>query len=441
MKKEMSELREDEATWVNALTTHFNIKYNKSRWYEGAVSHLLRLYGCKYEKEVRCLVTNSVRAVKHRAIGLKIPRSKRYFTGNPQGVSNTRMMRLLDNMEEDGWVDLYIGGVKTWVNGSPDQVDQSVTTLKDKFILLLRGVDMGKVLCKNAVEEVELNERGTKKALSTQGMKGVKELRKTVLEFNSALVESRISLKGITLPNQHYKRVFIDNLETGGRWYNSTGGIQTMDRTLRPFLRIDGEELVELDYSSIHASILYEQLSGEVPESFEPYGVDLFDTYFDAVAVEHFKKTHGLPNYRPDRNLIKMMVMIGLNAKNKGGSVRAISQKVGQDRKKWGKPEEHKCEFFGLVGEDYNEIYDKILEHNHLIADKFFSDQGVHLQKIDSDILESIICDLLAQGEICLPWHDGLMVKKRHSDLVKESMYRAWYKKLGSVKFCKVEEK
>ena len=441
MKVQILELKKEEKLWITMLSTHFNIHYNTTRWYSHVVAELVRLFGKKKEKEVLCFITNAVRAKKHRAIGMKIPRDKNCYTGNKQGVSYKRMMELLDLLEEKGYTDLYIGGVETWKNGEPDRVEQSVTVMKEKLMVLLDSVEMKDKPTTKDVDLVEITERSTKKQLNTQGVSGVQEVRKTVFEFNSALVESRISLKGIDLPSQHYKRVFIENLETGGRWYNASGGVQTMDRTLRPYLRIDGEELVELDYSAMHAGVLYEQLGVDVGSGFDPYAVEIMEDYFDCNAVEQFKERHNKPNYKPDRNLIKMMVMIGLNAKDKTQALRAISQKAGMDRKKIGRPEEAKCEYFGLVGEDFKDIYSRISEHNRLISHHFFSDIGVKLQNIDSEILNSVICDLLAQGEICLPYHDGLLVKRRHKDLVIDSMYKAWYKRLGSIQYCKVEEK
>jgi len=424
------------------LSTHFNIHYNKSKWYELVVIHLLSEFGARFENEVRCFVTNAVRALSHNAIGLKIPRGRVFYTGNKQSISHTRMITLLDEMEKSDYVDLYIGGVVAWSAGEPTSVEQSVTVLKEKLCLLLGKVD-NRVKVRTTDEDViEITERKTKLKLNTQGVCGVREKRRTVLDFNTALIESRISLKGIELPSQHYKRVFIENLETGGRWYNSSGGVQTMDSLLRKYLRIDGEELVELDYSAMHAGILYEAIDADLPVDFDPYGVDLMEDYFDPNAVEQFKRKQGVSNYKPDRNLVKMMVMIALNAGDKTSAKRAIAQRVGQDRKRVGKDDEKKCQYFGLIeGNPFDEIYGRILEHNQPIADSFFSDCGVKLQNIDSEILECVIIDLLAQGEICLPWHDGLMVKRQHKELVVDSMYKAWYKCLGSVRFCKVEEK
>lgn len=442
MKIQIKEVGEEQMTWKNVMSTHFNLNYNKTRSFEPIISFLVGCYGRGKEKEIRSFVTNAMRATSSGAVCLKIPRRSGIYTGNLQKISYSRMMQLLDNMEQDGYINLFIGGVMSWSeDGQPDELETSITEMTKKFIDLLKSVDISRIVCKDEMSEIEIKERGTKKIMNTQGVKGVSDMRQNVLDFNTALIASRISLKGIELPDQKYKRVFIENLRTGGRWYNSVGGVQTMDKTLRPFLQIDNQDLVELDFKAMHANILYEKLGASLEKGFDPYAVDLWEMYVDPNFVQQFKVRHGILNYDPGRNLVKMAVMIGLNAKDQKGAIRALSQKIGQDRSKYGTKDEHKALYYGIKGEDFKQIFSAILEHNSLIADKFFKDSGVYLQFVDSEILDSVISDTLAINEVLLPYHDGLLVKKSVAEQVKDFMYKAWYKQLGSINFCKVDYK
>lgn len=428
--------------WKAVMSTHFNLNYNKTRAYEAIVSTLAVIYGWKMEKEIRCIVTNAIRAVSSGALCLKIPRKKSTYTGNPQKISYERMIQLLDSMEQDGYVNLFIGGVLSWdETGQPSELETSITEMTDKLTSLLNSIDISRITCKDEIQEIEIKSRGTKKIMNTQGVRGVSDMRQNVLDFNTALIESRISLKGIELPDQKYKRVFIENLRTGGRWYNCVGGIQTMDKTLRPFLQIDNQDLVELDFKAMHANLLYEQLGEKLQEGFDPYDVDLWEMYVDPNFVQQFKVRHGITDYDPGRNLVKMAVMIGLNAKDQKSAIRALSQKIGQDRSKYGTKDEHKALYYGVKGEDFKHIFSLILNHNSLISDKFFKDSGVYLQFIDSEILDSVISDTLAINEVLLPYHDGLLVKASVAEQVKDFMYKAWYKQFGSINFCKVDYK
>lgn len=441
MKINIKDVEEQEMMWKEVASTHFNIYYNKARSLEKIVLNFISLYGEKEEKEIRSIITNTARMLKIKAKYIKIPRGKTVYHHNPQEISYTRMMRLLDKMEVDGYVNLYIGGVKKYIHSQAEEFETSLTEITDKFIALFDTIDLFKVLSNKVDVELEIKERGTKKIMNTQGVTGVTAMKNTIELFNTALIESRISLKGIDLPDQNYKRVFINNLTTGGRWYNVIGGIQTMESSLQPFLQIDGEELSSLDFSAMHANVCYEQIAAELPKGFDPYGVDLWEFNVDPSAVESFKMRHGRFKYDPARNLVKMAVMIGLNAKDMKEARNALSQKFGQDQSLWGTANEHKAKYFGLYEIDFKDVLKKVCAHNSLISDRFFQDCGVNLQFIDSEIMEKVICDTLAIDEVLLPWHDGLMVKRSIKDQVKQFMVNAWYKQLGSINFCKVEEK
>jgi hypothetical protein len=441
MKIQIKDMNEEDLLWKELRSTHFNIHYNKAKQYESVVKLLTQMYGTDLEKEIRSLITNTARMIKTRATCLKVSRNKSLYIGNTQQISYYKMVHLLDKLEVGGYVHLYIGGVRVYgFDKKAEEFDMSITEITEKFIELFDDVGLYNVSLENKTP-VEIKERNTKKIMQTQGVKGVSAIKEKVSQFNTALIEARISLKGISLPDQSYKRIFIDNLTTGGRWYNSVGSIQTMDKTLRPFLQIDGEDLVELDFSAIHPNMLYEQLNAVLPKGFDPYGVDLWDKYVDHEAVEQFKIKHGKVKYDPSRNLVKMAVMIGLNCKDLKQAKRALSQHFGRDTSKWGQPSEHKSKYFGMYEIDFEDVLLCVQEHNSLIADKFFKDLGVELQYLDSEILDNVICDTLAIDEVLLPWHDGLMVKKAIAEQVKGFMYKAWLKQFGSINFCKVDYK
>lgn len=441
MKIQIKDMNDEDLLWKELRSTHFNIHYNKAKQYESIVNMFISEYGREEEKEIRALVTNIARMIKTRAICLKIPRNKQLYTGNTQQISYARMITLLNKLEADGFIHLYIGGVKVYgFDKKAEEFEMSISEITDKFTGLFDNVGMYNVSV-DLKTPVEIKERKTKKPMQTQGVKGVSAIKDKVSQFNTALIEARISLKGVTLPDQSYKRIFIENLTTGGRWYNSVGSIQTMDKTLRPFLQIDGEDLVELDFSAIHPNICYQMIDAKLPSDFDPYGVDLWDKYVDAEAVEQFKLKHGIVKYDPSRNLVKMAVMIGLNSKDLKQAKQALSQHFGRDRSKWGQTSEHKAKYFGMYEVDFQDVLESVQSHNSLIFDKFFKDVGVDLQYLDSEILDNVICDTLAIDEVLLPWHDGLMVKKTIAEQVRGFMYKAWLKQFGSINFCKVDYK
>ena len=83
----------------NYLTTVWGyLYYNKSKVYEVVVKQLTTEFGNKYDKEVRCIVTNAARAIKMNATGVLLTRSRDDYTGNPQGISYRKMYSLIEEM-------------------------------------------------------------------------------------------------------------------------------------------------------------------------------------------------------------------------------------------------------------------------------------------------------------------------------------------------------
>lgn len=413
------EMTEEEREY-NYLTTVWGYPYyNKSKVYDIVVKHLATEFGNRYDKEIRCIVTNAARAIKMNATGLVLTRSRDDYTGNPQGISYRRMYSLIEEMKDKGYLSVNLGGVRISY-GEVEGGYTSITRFSNKFISLFNGVSLSGI--KTEVGDVvEVRDRETKEYKSTKGFRGVKAMTELVKRYNKMIQDSEITLDDMVIATQSYKRVFLDNLESGGRWYNSCGGIQLLGEDKRSKIKIDDEVVVEYDYSAMHPNILYQihlKETGEVlPEDFCPYTVDgLFDSYIPP---------------KSERNLIKIMVMIGINAKSKQSAIGAVKKKVENDKD---------VRFSGVPCDiNYSKVYDKLIKHNHLISKSFFSDCGVTLQKIDSEILEYIIEKSLDKGQLILPWHDGFVCKESYPiEDVLSLMGEAWSVVLGGGEYCKV---
>ena len=424
---------------IMLLTTYYHIHYNKSKVYESVVIDLLSVVGSKYEKEVRSLVTNSARMLCVNAVGLTVPRRKSVYTGNPQKISYKRMMELLNILEVEGYTTNHIGGAEVLLGEIVTK--PSIVEFHSKWIDLFTNKNLKYFMRGVEDDLIEIRDRVTKKLKTTRGVEGVKKMRSLVEEYNKALADVSVEYDGVPIAVQSYKRVFSDNLTSGGRWYNKVGGVQLLGGRERKKLTIDGESLVELDFSAMHPRMILQGKGkqGVVSPSFCPYDAHTPSLVVCNRSIDMFKSKYGYESYNPVRNLLKLMVMIGLNAKDDVSGIFAVASKLGEDKKKVGTDKEHECKYFGLHNtQNIRKVFEEVLDHNWEIAETFFADNGVYLQYKDSQILEHVVSSTLQDGEVLLPWHDGYLCKKHYKDKMYSHMREAWIEMFGDDTFCKI---
>lgn len=434
---------------VVAKTTHFNLHYNVTTKYKPVFDHLLGLYGCRYAKEIRCIITNVARAINYRCVSIAVPRSRTTgaFADNPQSISHRKLIALIDTMEKDGWFDVYIGGYMG------DKHLVSLCVIKDKLLNLYNGVDV-----RDAVDThfVEIKDRDSKECKPTRGVKGVADVNKFLKEVNSILRETMIWHPEREYGVQQYKRVYTEDLKHGGRFYNTVGGVQVLSSDERKRLTINGQPVVELDFKAMHASLLYEQLWQDDPDSIEefiatqmggvydPYGADLSYLNVDHNALEAYKEKYNKPSYDPLRNLNKHAFMVSINARNFKQAYVQVTQEVVNDYEKRMEGSEADCKFYGIVlGDRFpgNAVCKSIAEWNAPIHPAFFHDSGIKLQYVDSEIMANIMTKMLTLKQPILPEHDSVIVRWDMEEQAREYMREAYKAVVGSDRFCVIESK
>lgn len=447
------EKKEREELYVRA--THFNLFYNRSKSYEDVYKHIAEQVGVHSSKELWCVITNIARALKQDALRLQIPKDNQAYVGNRQQISRRKMFLLLDSMVDSGYFVFYKGG---FINVKKEEYTSSLYEMTDKLKILWKDVDINEKLEYNG-DLIEIKDRETKKYLNAN-IRGTSVHRALVCEYNSVLCRVRLELDGIILPAQQYKRVYSDSLSYGGRFYNVAGGVQTMKQEDRKRLMINGEKVVELDFKALHPSILYEKTWQENPILVErwieqawdgvynPYitkGYDDLLYIVDDEIAEHLHK-HGLVKYNPIRNLFKFAVMTCLNAKR--GEKRPLQPASNALTSEWyddKKKDVVDRKYVGLypVGDKFpaRDICELVQAANLPIEEHFFSDVGISLQRIDSDIVERVIQALLDKGEVLYPEHDSVIVRESLEHEVTQLMRKAYFDVIGSDQFCVVEKK
>jgi len=250
-----------------------------------------------------------------------------------------------------------------------------------------------------------------------------------------------------------YKRIYSNSLSECGRFFVAGGGVQLIPEKYRSkYLRFDGEEVVELDFSSIHPFICYEKLnlSGGfdcnlwdiLGQDFKPYDADTSMLQVDWDEVAEFQKIHNITNYNPIRNLCKQALLTSINAVDRTSAVAAVSSEIFRDMKKAGTKDAAKRSYVGLKPKvQVGELCDAIKAHNYIIEDLFFRDMGVKLMNTDSNITARIVEMMIQQGESTLLYHDSYICRASAEEKLYDAMLKAWKDEVGDNQFCKIERK
>ncbi|WP_171210824.1 hypothetical protein [Ruegeria sp. HKCCA5426] len=174
-------------------------------------------------------------------------------------------------------------------------------------------------------------------------------------------------------------RVFNNSdWQQGGRFYGAWW-ISCPSR-LRPHILIDGKRTVEVDYSGLHAAMLYAEAGMDVPE----------DPYARCISKSGDKA---------ERRLVKRTFNALLNA----DKVNRVSEIEGYTPV--------------LTGRDWPEFKQYIVARYPEFSQHFGSGVGLKLQRKDSDLAEAVMLKFAAMGYACLPVHDSFVV---HHDLEQD---------------------
>ena len=198
--------------------------------------------------------------------------------------------------------------------------------------------------------------------------------------------DGRLRLQDVAL-----YRVFNDiDFTLGGRLYG--GWWQTIPSEYRRRIRINGKRTVELDFGTLHPTILYQEARMRPPT--ESYDIALRPQSFDSVR-------------NPDayRSLVKACFNAMLNS-----TYRTTRP-----------PRDIKLKPWGLK---WDQMVDAILEKHQPIENRFFTGQGLRLQMLDSSVAANLMENFAKQmGTVALlPVHDSFICHHGHIQELESAM-------------------
>lgn len=190
----------------------------------------------------------------------------------------------------------------------------------------------------------------------------------------------------LDVTKKHYYRLYADNEMTqGGRLYRTWW--QNIPSKYRPYITINFHKTVELDYSSLHPTILYLLTGKELPKDKDLYTIPCIE---------------GLSNPQY-RKTVKRIFNAMLNAK------RDVQ------------PEDTDLLPKGMTHKD---MIKAIKEHYNHLEDYFFTGYGLTLQKIDSEIAYYLHQRMNYLDIEMLSIHDSFIVVEDNEEALREAMIK-----------------
>ena len=179
-------------------------------------------------------------------------------------------------------------------------------------------------------------------------------------------------------------------LETRGKTNRMWAGFQNIPKVKRPYIRVNGVSMKELDRKCSHVSIAY--------------GKE--DDYYSKV-----------PAPRKD---VKKAMTIMLNTKSRGSAVQVLcdGRKSGSFTK----------EYAHTLLDAVECVHEPIKEH-------FYNkEKGLEKMRTESEMARRIVKCYTDREECCLPIHDGFLVREGLADDLKEVMERIFNEVLEEMK-------
>lgn len=198
--------------------------------------------------------------------------------------------------------------------------------------------------------------------------------------------------------NKHVHRVFNgsvdDNFQKGGRFFG--GWWLQVPKTYRPFIHINNEPTVEVDYKAIHPNLLLTD-----PER-DPYTLDRI------VLPEVFN------NIDDQRSAVKGVVLMAINATSAKKAFGAFRQsKKEGDRMRT------------LSDQQLQKLLDAFTDKYPEIKDALNTGQGLYLMNSDSQIANMIIDHYTKQGIPILCVHDSFILNWKREEELRRVMHMA----------------
>jgi len=194
-----------------------------------------------------------------------------------------------------------------------------------------------------------------------------------------------------------------------GRWHQkSEMSFQQLPKEERPKLLLNGEKVIELDYSASHPHILYAWAGAQCPDDF----------------YERVMAKCGC-----SKEIAKDIVLISINIPAETSLIGAVNNTARNKNKATG--ESTLYDNLKKSGLKAKEVVAAFKEAHPLIAKWVYSASANKLMLVESDILTSVLLKLMKLGIPALPVHDSVVVLSQNEDVARRVMRETFREHTG----------
>ena len=357
--------------------------------------------------------------------------ANKYKVGSRYGsffMSYTILVQLTEYLEDQGYIEQDLG-FQNKKNPTKSRVTRMRATPKLARIFQDEHKVTEPMIRHNPEEQVIILRDADKKAIEYEDAPEIIQMREDVQLINRKLEKHAILLfvkdkeleeleqrlnRRLTFSDKTVRRIFNNSSwEQGGRFFG--GWWQNVPREYRKFIRINGKDVVECDYSGLHINMLYALSKLPMP------GGDVYQ----------------LPGYSNDkvfRDFVKRMLLVMVNSGDRAVARKAIHKEVHFERTLV-LPDE----IPSTSGADLYPLMDAFEKKHTPIKGYFCSGVGIDLQNRDSKIAEQVMLRFSKMGYAILPMHDSFIIHHGLEAELREAMERAFVDMFGVS--CRVDLK
>jgi len=202
-------------------------------------------------------------------------------------------------------------------------------------------------------------------------------------------------------------RIFNQGLM--GRWFQKGEmSYQQLAKEERTKLRLNGESVVEIDYSAMHPHILYAWEGKQCPD-------DAYESIEDQCGCTRF--------------IAKKVALYAINASSYKSLVNAINnnkKEVERSNRNRAIPEKILYDELKKCGITPKEVVEATKTVHPAISKYIYSASANKLMLVESDIMTDVLLKLKECGIHALPVHDSVIVQSRHENQVRQIMQEAY---------------